>query len=102
MQDLPRAVVRCFALMILLGCSGREDESISTAGPGGNPSRATMGEAVFVADDEVLIRRPPPNPERLAFFGDLHVHTVYSFDAYAFGTLSTPHDAYRFARGEAI
>ncbi|MDG1442709.1 MAG: DUF3604 domain-containing protein [Pseudomonadales bacterium] len=40
--------------------------------------------------------------ERKAFFGDLHVHTTYSFDGYAFGTLATPYDAYRFAKGEAI
>ena len=40
--------------------------------------------------------------ERKAYFGDLHVHTTYSFDAYAFGTLATPYDAYRYARGEAI
>ena len=39
---------------------------------------------------------------RNAYFGDLHVHTTYSFDGYAFGTLATPYDAYRFARGEAI
>ena len=40
--------------------------------------------------------------ERKAYFGDLHVHTGYSFDGYAFGTLATPYDAYRFAKGEAI
>jgi len=40
--------------------------------------------------------------ERSAYFGDLHVHTAYSFDGYAFGTLATPYDAYRFAQGEAI
>ncbi len=42
------------------------------------------------------------NNTRNAYFGDLHVHTKYSFDAYAFGTMATPHDAYRFAKGEAI
>jgi len=42
------------------------------------------------------------NLDRNAYFGDLHVHTAYSSDAYAFGTLATPYDAYRFAKGEAI
>ena len=46
--------------------------------------------------------RPDPNQDRNAYFGDLHVHTRYSFDAYAFGTVATPYDAYRFAKGEAI
>ena len=44
----------------------------------------------------------PPNPLRNAYFGDLHVHTRYSFDAYLFAVRTEPDDAYRYARGESI
>jgi hypothetical protein len=41
--------------------------------------------------------------EKHAYFGDLHLHTTLSFDAYVmFGTKTTPDEAYRFARGEAV
>ena len=44
----------------------------------------------------------PSNPYRNPYYGDLHVHTKYSFDAYIFGVTATPYDAYRFATGEAV
>jgi hypothetical protein len=42
------------------------------------------------------------NPDRIPLYGDLHVHTKYSFDAYIFGVTATPYDAYKYATGEAI
>jgi hypothetical protein len=43
------------------------------------------------------------NPEREAFFGETHVHTGWSFDAYIFGnTMTGPTEAYAYATGEPI
>ena len=42
------------------------------------------------------------NSQRNAYFGDTHVHTMLSFDAYFFGTWRTPDDAYVFGKGGAI
>lgn len=42
------------------------------------------------------------DPLRSPYFGDLHVHTVHSLDANTQGTRLTPHQAYRFARGERL
>jgi hypothetical protein len=36
-----------------------------------------------------------PNPEREAYYGETHLQTSWSFDAFIFGdTKSTPEDAY--------
>ena len=58
--------------------------------------------------DFSIADKPVPGPSkdynelRNAYFGDLHVHTRYSFDAYVFGTTASPDDAYRYAKGETI
>lgn len=42
------------------------------------------------------------NPNGNAYFGDLHIHTGFSYDARPFGIDVTPADAYRFAKGGVI
>ena len=44
--------------------------------------------------------RPVTAQERNVYWGDTHVHTSYSFDAYGFGNVTAdPETAYRFAKG---
>ena len=51
---------------------------------------------------------PPPalsesNPERNVYFGEQHLHTSWSFDAFAFGnTLTGPEEFYQYALGQPI
>jgi hypothetical protein len=42
------------------------------------------------------------NPMRTVYYGETHMHTAYSLDAFIGGTRQTPSDAYRAARGETV
>jgi len=44
----------------------------------------------------------PSNPLKDVYFGNLHVHTSWSFDGYINGAWLDPDDAYRWAKGEKI
>ena len=44
----------------------------------------------------------PENPPREAYFGETHMHTAFSLDAYLGGTRMWPADSYRFAKGEKV
>ena len=42
------------------------------------------------------------NPMRNAYFGETHMHTMFSLDAYIGDNRQSPDMAYRFAKGEAF
>ncbi|MEH6519516.1 MAG: DUF3604 domain-containing protein [Halioglobus sp.] len=42
------------------------------------------------------------SPLKKAYFGDLHIHTRWSLDAYMQGARMQPSDAYKFAKGESL
>ena len=43
-----------------------------------------------------------PNPLKNVYFGEQHMHTRNSFDAFTVGVSQTWDDAYRFAKGEQV
>ncbi len=50
-----------------------------------------------------VLAQESPNPERNAYFGETHLHTSWSFDAYIFGNhLTGPAEAYDYAKGQTI
>lgn len=64
---------------------------------------AGSGIASAASDAVTADAAIPENPLREAYFGDLHLHTSYSFDAYVMdGTRADPETAYRFGRGEPV
>ncbi len=61
---------------------------------------AAQNEAAFFQPPQQPLQPREPNPLKNVYFGDLHVHTSLSFDAYLFGTRLDPDSAYRIAKGE--
>lgn len=64
------------------------------AAPAKKPAAAAPAKAAARTSDW--------NADRNAYFGDLHVHTRFSFDAYIFNVRATPDDAYNYAAGGTV
>lgn len=76
------------ALFLSVSCSQEPAEGPSAAEPG--------------AAEPAAPRQIERFPLRRALFGDMHVHTAISTDAWAMGNRVGLRDAYRFARGEEV
>jgi hypothetical protein len=64
---------------------------------------AESGPAMKPAQSEAAAPAAVAASERRVWFGELHLHTSYSFDAWGLmATKTTPDDAYRFGKGEAV
>ena len=74
--------------LLLLGACSRSAPSTTAAAAGGG----APGDSVTCDNTSAT--------QKNAYFGDMHVHTLYSVDAYFFNGLNGPREAYRFAKGE--
>jgi hypothetical protein len=86
------AAVGVMALLTLGACQKKES----------GPPPEKKSEADDAAK-KAAAPAPQPNPERNAYFGETHVHTSWSLDAWLFGNrITDPGDAYKYFKGEAI
>jgi hypothetical protein len=73
---------------------------------GGCQEASESNSSLTAQDSDTPILAVPisagPRGEKHALFGDLHVHTMYSFDAFVMGTLASPDAAYDFAKGGVL
>jgi hypothetical protein len=90
---LKKLTISVFSLY-LAACSSSEE------GSGNTSNRAST--APISAAQSATVSCENADSNGMALFGDLHVHTSYSFDAAANSFGATPADAHRYARGEAI
>ena len=64
------------------------------------PDNAVTMSANTDQPGEAQLITPSIGGERQVFWGDLHIHTSLSSDAFTMGVRAVPNDVYRFAKGE--
>ncbi|MGB2817945.1 MAG: DUF3604 domain-containing protein, partial [Burkholderiaceae bacterium] len=91
------SLVALAAVIAVAGCGKQADTTSAKA-----PAPAPVAAAATAPTVEQLEAAVAENPLKDAYFGETHVHTSYSLDAYIGGARITPDEAYRFARGQDV
>ena len=68
----------------------------------GHSATASMAGASAAPTSAAAASPPEQFPDKEAFFGEAHIHTASSFDAFLGGARLEPEGAYRFARSEQV
>src|SRR5512132_326398 len=96
-MTIPRhltATLGALALLTLGACQKKEEPKKPVAENAAKKEAATF---------EAGPAGTQPNPERNAYFGETHLHTSWSVDAWIIGNRITgPDDAYKYAQGQTI
>ena len=71
-------------------------------GPAPTPTAEAPAAAPATQTVEQLEAAVPDNPLKEAYFGETHVHTSFSLDAFIGGARLTPDEAYKFAQGKDV
>ncbi|MCE2392428.1 MAG: DUF3604 domain-containing protein [Proteobacteria bacterium] len=108
MRSISPRIVPVLAALALLGCPAAdapdegavsEDAAAADSAPAQETTALAPSGMPYSEQREACADR---DPLKRAHFGELHVHSVLSMDANIWDVRSTPDDAYRFAKGEAI
>lgn len=89
-----RPAVLALIATLLLGCENKTVESPPLPEKGLSASSSNAITNSTESEKDPSIRKP--------YFGELHVHSANSYDAFTTGVRVSPEDAYRYGRGEAI
>ncbi|MEM9620621.1 MAG: DUF3604 domain-containing protein [Pseudomonadota bacterium] len=99
----PAVLRSVICLLVILGVtSGCSQEGAPSDVVDDSTTTPVAGQQHAGLDGQQTGAAAPAPAKRQAYYGDLHVHTFYSFDAFIFATRATPDDAYRYAKGEPL
>jgi hypothetical protein len=93
MESSARLSLVALAVLIAVAGCGKQADTTSARAPAPAAAAPTV---------EQLEAAVAGNPLKDAYFGETHVHTSFSLDAYIGGARITPDEAYRFAKGEDV